>query len=68
MEKCSFMASQMNVIVTHIYREDNQVADLFANHGLSLTSIVFWADLPLFVRDCFVRNKQGIPNFRICLS
>jgi hypothetical protein len=58
----------MYVIVTHIYREDNQVADLFANHGLSLTYIVFWADLPLFVRDCFVRNKQGIPNFRICLS
>ncbi|PNY01473.1 ribonuclease H [Trifolium pratense] len=31
-----FMITQMNCIVTHIYREGNQVADLIANHGLSL--------------------------------
>jgi hypothetical protein len=58
----------MNVIVTHIYREGNQVADLLANHGLSDSSIVFWDDLPLFARDCFVKNKQGTPCFRICSS
>jgi hypothetical protein len=62
------MASQMNVNVTHIYREGNQVADLLANNGLLIPSMVFWSDPPLFVRDCFVRNKQGIPSFRICLS
>ncbi|CAJ2670958.1 unnamed protein product [Trifolium pratense] len=28
-----FMISQMNCIVTHIFREGNQVADLMANHG-----------------------------------
>ncbi|MCI35595.1 ribonuclease H protein, partial [Trifolium medium] len=27
-----FMISQMNCIVTHIFREGNQVADLMANH------------------------------------
>jgi ribonuclease HI len=63
-----YMVKQMNVIVTHIYREGNQVADLFANHGLSIASIVFWFDLPSFARDCFVRNKQGAPCFRICNS
>jgi ribonuclease HI len=63
-----FMATQMNVIVTHIYREGNKDADLLANHGLSIPSIVFWSEIPLFVRDCFVRNKQGIPSFRICFS
>jgi ribonuclease HI len=52
-----FMAKQMNVIVTHIFREGNQVADLLANHGLSIPSIVFWSEMPLFVRDCFVINK-----------
>jgi ribonuclease HI len=63
-----YMAKQMNVIVTHIFREGNQVADSFANHGLSITSIVFWSEMPLFVRDCFTINKQGIPTFRICNS
>jgi hypothetical protein len=62
------MASQMNFMVTHIYWEENQVADLMANHGLSLSSIVFLFDLPLFVRDCFDRNKQGFPSFRLCTS
>jgi ribonuclease HI len=35
------MIKQMNFMVTHIYREGNQVADLLANHGLSLTSITY---------------------------
>jgi ribonuclease HI len=61
-------ARQMTVIVTHIYREGNQVADVLANHGLSLNSIVFWEDVPLFIRDCFIKNKQGIPSFRVCLA
>jgi ribonuclease HI len=36
-----FMISQMHCMVTHIYREGNQVADTLANHGLNLNSIVF---------------------------
>jgi ribonuclease HI len=63
-----YKVKQMNVIVTHIFREGNQVADIFANHGLSIDSIAFWFDLPYFARECFVRNKQGSPSFRICNS
>jgi ribonuclease HI len=63
-----FMTSQMNFMMSHIYREGNQVADLLANHGLSLSSIVFWNNLPLFVRDCFYRNKHGSTSFRLCIS
>jgi ribonuclease HI len=63
-----FMASHMHIIVTHIYREGNQVADLLANYGLTIPSIILWDFAPLFIRDCIVRNKQGIPNFRFCLS
>jgi ribonuclease HI len=63
-----FMTSQMNFMVSHIYREGNQVADLLANHGLSLSSIAFWNNLPSFVRDCFYRNKHGTPSFRLCNS
>jgi ribonuclease HI len=60
------MVNNMNCIVTHIYREGNQVADLFANHGLSLASIVHWHLPPLFIRGCFAKNKLGIPCLRIC--
>jgi ribonuclease HI len=63
-----FMASHMHIIVTHIYREGNQVADLLANYGLAIPSIILWDFAPLFIRDCIVRNKQGIPNFTLCLS
>jgi ribonuclease HI len=61
-----FMASQTNLIVSHIYREGNQVADLLANYGLNLTSFVFWNGSPLFISDFVNRNKGGIPSFRLC--
>ncbi|KAK2361883.1 hypothetical protein QL285_086990 [Trifolium repens] len=61
-----FMVRQMNCIVTHIYRESNQVADSLANHGLTSSSLVFWNDPPLFISDSFNRNKHGIPCFRLC--
>jgi ribonuclease HI len=63
-----YMTTQMNFMVSHIYREGNQVADLLANHGLSILSIVYWNNLPLFVRDCFDFNKHGSTSFRLCTS
>jgi hypothetical protein len=56
----------MNCVVTHIYREDNQVADLLTNHGLTIDSIAFWNDSPLFISNCVNRNKLGILSFRLC--
>ncbi|GAU16217.1 hypothetical protein TSUD_298490 [Trifolium subterraneum] len=63
-----FMLKQMNCIVTHIYREGNQVADLIANHGLYLPSIIFWDVAPMFMRQGINRNKLGISSFRISSS
>jgi hypothetical protein len=63
-----FMVRQLNCILTHIYREGNQVADSLANHGLTSSSLVFWNDPPLFISDSFNRNKLGIPCFRLCAS
>jgi hypothetical protein len=60
------MFRQLNCVVSHIYREANQVADLLANHGLSLNTFAFWEDTPLFISDYVNRNKQGIPSFRLC--
>jgi isoprenylcysteine carboxyl methyltransferase (ICMT) family protein YpbQ len=50
---------QMNFIVSHIFREENQVADCSANYGLSLSSIMFWHEMSLFIKDTFDKNKLG---------
>jgi hypothetical protein len=57
------MAKYMNCIVTHIFREENQVADLLANHGLSIVSLASWFVDPLFIMDCMNQNKLGRPWF-----
>jgi ribonuclease HI len=62
------MVGQMNCVITHIYREGNQVADLFANFGLSIPDLVFWTEIPLFIKEPFEKNKLGIPSFRLCSS
>ncbi|MCH79531.1 glycerol-3-phosphate dehydrogenase, partial [Trifolium medium] len=62
------MVSQMNCVVTHIYREGNDVADLIARHGLTLGNFVDWIVPPLFILDCIDHNKLGLPRFRVCNS
>lgn len=42
----------MNYIVSHIFKEENQVADIIANKGLTMSSIRFWQDDPLFIKLC----------------
>jgi ribonuclease HI len=56
---------QMNFVVSHTYREGNVIADLLANHGLSLSSIFFWHEAPFFIREELSRNKLGLSNFRV---
>jgi len=54
----------LHCIVSHVYREGNQVADSLATHGVSLSFISFWHDVPDFIRLAFFRNKEGRTNFR----
>jgi hypothetical protein len=61
-----FMLKQMNCVIIHIYRDGKQVADMLANHGLSIASIAFWNDPSLFITDCVNRNKLVIRSFRLC--
>jgi hypothetical protein len=56
----------MNLLVAHVYREGNKVADLVANFGLTFSSFTFWYVAPLFINDSLVYNKLGMPNFRLC--
>jgi len=56
----------MNFIITHTYREGNQVADIQANFVLSLDQKMYWQETPLFIRETFGKNKLGWPNYRFC--
>ncbi|GAU20130.1 hypothetical protein TSUD_351920 [Trifolium subterraneum] len=67
-ENVLVMARSLNFIVSHICREGNEVADLLANHGLSLGSLTCWSDSPLFISECLKKNKLGMPSFRLCSS
>jgi ribonuclease HI len=58
------MIQSLNFIVSHICREGNKVAYLFANHGLTLSSCAYWNDPPLFSLDDMNKNKLGLRNFR----
>jgi ribonuclease HI len=58
------MLRDMCCIMTHIYREGNQVADCLANHGLTLQHLCIWNDTPDFINDYYVRNLLGMPSFR----
>lgn len=58
------MLRDMHCIVTHIYREGNQVADCLANHGLTLQALGVWNDTPDFINDCYVKDLLGMPSFR----
>jgi len=53
-------ANGLNCIVTHIYREGNQVADLLANHGLTLTSIFYSQEAPTFYFGYFCTKQVGL--------
>jgi hypothetical protein len=63
-----FMLSQMNCIVTHIFREGNSVADLLANYGLTSSVFTSWSSAPLFISVGLSKNKLGSPSFRLCSS
>jgi ribonuclease HI len=58
------MIRSLNFIVSHLCREGNQVADLFANHGLTLATFSYWDVPPMFSLDGMYKNKLGLPNFR----
>jgi len=55
----------MNFIVTHIYKEGNQCADSLAAWGLNANGLTVWTYVPLFIRECYVKNRLGMPNFRV---
>jgi hypothetical protein len=54
----------MYFVVSHIYREGNKCVDGLANIGLSLHRFFCWFEIPPNIREFFVDNRLGKPNFR----
>jgi hypothetical protein len=64
-KNCMFKARSMHVIVSHVFREGNFVADKFACLGLSLNNaFTWWNSAPPSIRCDLVRNRNGLPYYR----
>jgi hypothetical protein len=48
---------------SHIYREGNSCAYRIANLGHAYNNLEIWESLPTFIRDDFLRDMLGIPQY-----
>jgi ribonuclease HI len=60
----SILIRGMNLVVSHIYREGNSCADGLANLGHNLHEMTIWFSLSQTIRESFILNWQGRPNYR----
>jgi ribonuclease HI len=63
---CVLKLSVMNVIVSHVFREGNTVADKLSKLGLLVTDFTWWTSSPSSIREDIARNRDGIPFYRFC--
>lgn len=54
----------MNFIISHIYREGNQVEDTLANKDLTLNTLHVWNETPRFIIENYVKDRLSLPKFR----
>jgi len=43
---CRMLISEMNFVISHIYREGSECADRLTNLGLDIQSISYWNYMP----------------------
>lgn len=55
----------MNFVISHIYREGNWCADKLASKGLELQGVTIWLEMPGLLKDLFIHDRLGLPNFRL---
>ena len=65
---CIELITNMNFVVSHIYREGNSCADDLTNLGLAQSAFVWRPSPPPSILVDFVRNRLGLPKFRFVLS
>lgn len=56
-----------HIVVLHIFREGNQVADAIANHGRQMNSYIWWDFVPSFCFDAYFHNLSGRSLFQLSL-
>ena len=61
---CLRCISEMTFRSSHIFREGNKVADALANHGTSLTQLIWWDSAPPFILSYCSSDLMGLPQFR----
>ncbi|OIW20901.1 hypothetical protein TanjilG_25073 [Lupinus angustifolius] len=64
MNKCNRVMMDMQVKVSHIFREWNACADKLANFGVIYRMDHWWDSPPLFLLHEFHRNLLLLPNYR----
>jgi hypothetical protein len=62
------LVRNLNIIVSHIFREGNQCADRLPNIGLTLDRFTLWNEVPHIISDSFLFNKLGKPFYRVVHS
>lgn len=65
---CINLVSQLNFVLSHIYKDDNSYADTLINLDLTLIDSTHFTSLPLFLRTYFVKNKFSLPFFKFISS
>jgi hypothetical protein len=50
---------------SHIFREGNACVDKLASMGHSMVAFNWWDSLSLVLRDDFLRDKLGVPGYRL---
>jgi len=58
------IVKSMNFLATYVFREGNICANTLANVGLSLSHLTVWMIIPYCIREFYVKNKLGMPNYR----
>jgi ribonuclease HI len=61
---CKLLTRRMNFIITHIYREGNDIADSLANLGSSIDNVTYFWVPPPCITNSLYRNRLGLPSFR----
>jgi ribonuclease HI len=58
------LVRNMYFVVSHIYTEENHVADKLANLELNINDSLWFDSCPMVFRSDLVSNRLGLPNFR----
>jgi hypothetical protein len=63
-QNCKLLTEKINFMITHIYREGNDIADCLANLSFSVHNVVYFSEPPSCIVNSLHRNLLGLPSFR----